>query len=1152
MAMLKRILTNWWTVSLLIVLVVLLLLCLGLPLFVGFLRPWWVRLAILLVVVGLWGGVALLRMRKGSKATEALAAGIGGDSASEEQVQGKRIAEAMASLKQASGAKRDYLYSRPWYVIIGPPGSGKTTALLSSGLRFPYADQSLKGVGGTRNLDFWFADEAVLIDTAGRYTSQDSDAAADSKAWKSFLGLLKRHRPLQPVNGVVVAIGVDELLRGDRLAIDAHAASIRRRLGEIRTGLEISAPVYVLVTKSDLIPGFIEFFDDLDVEGRRAVLGHTFQLGDGRPGADAMAAAFDEIAQAMSDRQAKRLADEPDGYRRSLILGFPAQLAALRSRLMRLLDGAFTASEDPGGLLRGIYFTSGIQQGAPLDRLLGGMAEIYDQPRSEAQGSGRAYFLNRLIAEVMFPESGLVQMDAKARRRLRGRLTVAIGGIAVLSLVILAAWTVSFVRNRELQQTLLSQAQTAEATIRERGVDMVQVSGSDADLEQSLAVLDHLRMLSRGYQDQKSGGPPLTMRFGLFQSGHAEKATTAYREALRRILLPRLILRLETVMNENIGNPLAVYEPLKVYLMLGGQKPGGLDRAAVRSWVNADWTNASYPGADRADLRRRLALHLDAMLEDGELASVWPDRRAPLDGDVIMAARSAVQTMSVADRAYAILRQKAMAGAGAPWSASTVLSAGDAQAFANGQAVIQVQVPFFFTRAGFEKSYQPGLVTVQKDLQDDLWVLGRDADTTMIREQIGSVRPGVAALYAKEYIAAWENVVTSMQPAQYFADLSAFGSFTKTPSPWKLMLLELRKNTTFGGGTKAAASIVSNRLTSRLGEAAQLIPDSGVSADAGQAISSYFKPLHDYVGDGKTPAPIDDFLSSVKSAGQSVIAARSAGSGAAGDALQAQMASATAAVQAAGAGAPPLLQTFVTETAQGGSDAQSSAVQGAVAEGYANLILPACRGVTQEKFPFFGGATEDASVADAVRFFGNGGMMDGFVRDRLRPLLDTAGPVWRWRLDDPVAAGFDPASAGEFARTPVIRDILTAGLPFRVSLETLGPGVDAVEFAVGGGRYRFDRSTSQPRAVLWSPSGVPEASVTFFSQGQQVDEIAEQGPWALFRMMDKARKQNSGEMAFLATFGTAQRSATLRVALPSTQNPFSRGGPWAFRCPVAL
>ncbi len=1157
MAKLKNFLTNWWTVSILIVLALLLVFCLGLPLVASWFSPWWVRLLFLLLIVGGWAGLVVMRLRRQRRAQAELAAGIAGTGAEatgEEKVQGERMAAALASLKQASGKRSGYLYSRPWYVIIGPPGAGKTTALVNSGLRFPFSDQSMRGVGGTRNLDFWFADEAVLIDTAGRYTSQDSDSAADGKGWQSFLNLLKRNRPLQPVNGILIAIGADELMRADRLQLDNHAVTIRRRLAEIRAGLEVSAPVYLLVTKSDLVAGFVEFFEDLDVEGRRAVMGHTFRFEDGPPNPDRIAAAFDDISQSVSDRQAKRLSEEADPQRRSLILGFPAQINTLRSRLVRLVEGAFSGNDPAGGILRGIYFTSGVQSGAPLDRLLAGVADVFDQPNiGGPSGGGKAYFLNRLLGEVIFAEAGLVQLDPKARLRLRTRLVAAIGAIAGLSLLTLVLWGISTYRNMGLQDQLTTQAGEVQKTIQERGIDLRQVSSSDASLEEALPALDQLRALAQGYGDRTAGGPPWSMRFGLFQSGHAAKAEEAYRDGLRRILLPRLLLRSEEAIRQNIANPMQVYEPLKVYLMLGGQRPNGIDAGAVKSWAQVDWATASFPGPDRADVRKRLALHLDALLEDPNMASVWPGRQAPLDGNVVSAARVAVQSMSVAERAYAILRQNAMAQSGAPWAASNVITSGDAAAFANPTAVMQLQVPFFFTRGGFEKIYQPGIITVQKDLEADLWVLGRDADTSSIRAQIASVKPGVAAAYAREYIAQWEAVIAAMTPGAYFSDLTAYGAFIKAPSPWKMILLEVRKNTQFAGGTTAATGMVAQRITQKLGEAAQLLPTAGATTDAGTEISRYFKDLHTYVGDGKATAPIDQFIDAVRGAGQSVLAGRTATIGGAGDAVQAQMAQGTAGVQSAGATAPPMLQSFVTETAKGGASAQTSAIQGAVTQAYATNVLPACQGVVQDRYPFFAAAGADASVPEVVRLFGNGGLLDSFVRERLMPMMDTAGPVWRWRMDDPVAAQLDPASAEQFAEAPAIRDLLLGGLPYKVALDSMGGGVDAIEFGAGGTSYRFDAGNRGDKAMQWLPqAGAPEAHVTFYRGGQRLDEVAEEGPWALFRLFDKARRKNNGEMQFLATFGTGDRSATLRITVNGTKNPFSRGGVWSFRCPASL
>lgn len=1151
----KRVLTNWWAVTGLVVLLLLLVFVVGLPIFVGFLRPWWVRALIAVVILGGWCLLAFLRARKARKANAAIAAELAGPKAGDQEsaTLAARMNEALTQLRTASGNKRDYLYTRPWYVIIGPPGAGKTTALLHSGLRFPFADQSLKGVGGTRNLDFWFADEAALVDTAGRYTSQDSDASVDSQGWKSFLSLLKRHRPLQPVNGVLVAIGVDELLKADRQSIDNHAAAVRRRLAELRSTLEVAVPVYLILTKADLLAGFVEFYEDLDVEGRRAVLGATLPASS-KPDSAAVITAFDRVVAAQSERQAKRLFEEVDQNRRSLILGFPAQLGSLRSRLARFVDGAFIAGDQPSGFLRGFYFTSGVQEGAPLDKILSGMAQVYDAPTASRGGSGRTYFLNRLLTDVVFSEAGLVQMDAAAKRRNRGRMVGGLAAVAAATALVLALWAVSFYQNRSFQSQLLASAQQVQTQTRETGVDLVEVRDSDPDLEQSLVVLRALRNLPQGYAEREAGEPGLFKRFGLYQSSHSEQAVESYRDGLRRILLPRILLRTEQFLGENAANPMALYEPLKVYLMLGGQGP--MDTAAVRSWVSGDWAAEVLPGDDRAVVRKELQQHLAALLEDPNMAAAWAGRRAPLDGATVASARAAVQTLSLADRAYAILRQKAATSGGQPWTAAGALGSGDAQAFANGEQVLGLSVPYFFTRTGFEKSYQLGLLAVQQELKKDLWVLGSDADTAGIQAQMGSIRPGVAALYARDYIAAWDGVVAAMQPANYFNDAAAFGAFTKTPSPLKLILLELRKNTTFSTAKNKAQTMGAAALKQRMGRAGAFAPTGESSSgviDAGVEIAGYFEPVHDYVGDGKSPAPIDEFIAALKQAGSAITSARMAGGGMGADAVQGQATMAMGSVAAASAGAPPQLQGFVAGATQGGAKAQTGAAQGAISDAYAQSVLPECRLATQDKYPFFGGSEVDASLVDVHRIMGMGGVIENFYQQRMLPLLDTSGPVWRWQANNPIVASLDPASPDEFAKARQVRDLLVGGLPIKIEVQSFGGQVNAVEWSSGGTSYRFDNASTGARPVMWSAQGsLPQASVALFKDTTQIAKIETQGPWALFRLFDRARRENAGPQTFLATFGEGDATVVFRVSLPSERNPFGRGGLWSFRCPVVL
>ena len=704
----RRFFFNWWTVTLLIAVLMALLLALGLPIFVAFLRPWWVRLIVVVAIALIWGVCALIHVLTAKRHSDAIADEIAqapppspGDE--EAAALAQRMAEALAALKKSTGNKRDYLYSRPWYVIIGPPGAGKTTALLNSGLRFPFSDSALQGVGGTRNLDFWFADEAALVDTAGRYTTQDSDAATDAKAWESFLGLLHKHRPLQPINGVLVAIGIDELLHADLQHLDAHAAAVRRRLAELRTTLEVAAPVYVLFTKADLLAGFVEFYDDLDVEGRRAVTGATLPWG--RPlAAEALTSEFDTLVQSIADRASKRLQEErTDRLRRR---GLDPRLHAAGGGVALagrpLPRGRVPDRPRPDPAAAGLL---------PHQRGAGRRAAGPDSGRRRTGVRAAAHRARqpgpRLLPEPPAGRGGVRRGRAGAGRAWSAekpgraaQLMGAIVGIAAASILVLGLWAFSFVGNRSFQQGALTGTQAAQQALHDSGADLVEVRDSDTDLDQTLPFLQALRTLPQGYDWQVKHGAPFFQTFGLYQHDLARLEKQTYLQAVQRVLMPRLLLRLETYLRQNVSQPFQEYEPLRVYLMLGGQGP--MDAKGVKAWIENDWATTVYPGDDRTETRKELSDHLDAMLADPDLGSVWSSHAAPLDGNLIAQARAAVQTLSLADRAYAILKEKGSA-AGAPWEASQVLASGDAQAFANGDAVLKLQVPYFFTRDGWRR-----------------------------------------------------------------------------------------------------------------------------------------------------------------------------------------------------------------------------------------------------------------------------------------------------------------------------------------------------------------------------------------------------------------------------------------------------------------
>ena len=173
------------------------------------------------------------------------------------------------------------LYDLPWYVFIGAPGSGKTTALVNSGLEIP------AGAAG-RQRRACAAWAARAIATGGLPTKRCFSTpqaatrprirtrASDSEGWKEFLALLAKYRKRRPLNGVVLTISAQDLLTQGDAGREAHVEAARRRLNEFTRELRIQLPVYVMVTKCDMVAGFTEYFDDLTQEGRAQVWGVTF------------------------------------------------------------------------------------------------------------------------------------------------------------------------------------------------------------------------------------------------------------------------------------------------------------------------------------------------------------------------------------------------------------------------------------------------------------------------------------------------------------------------------------------------------------------------------------------------------------------------------------------------------------------------------------------------------------------------------------------------------------------------------------------------------------------------------------------------------------------------------------------------------------
>src|SRR5262249_35097382 len=432
----------------------------------------YIAIGLIFVLWLVWGVVKWLRA---SQATDKLVGAIVAARPAKEQPSPEaaklreRFEDAVATLKQRGGKS---LYELPGYGISGAPGSGKSTALINSGLRFPLEQRSgrggIRGVGGTRNCDWWFTEEAVFLDTAGRYVTQDSDQASDSEGWREFLSLLRNYRVRRPLNGVMLTISCQDLLTQSDYEREVYVEAARRRLQELTDELRVQLPVYVMVTKCDLVPGFTDYFDDLTQEGRAQVWGVTFPYEQTLNGSapNSIVAEFDALTGRLTDRVFAPVEEERGARRRASVFAFPQQMAALRDLVAGFVGDVFQASRrDRQILLRGVYFTSGTQDGTQIDRLLGAISRRFGVAADVAQpaaGKGKAYFVERLLKDVVIGESGLAGVNRRLELQKAAWQLAAYAATVLVVVIGLIVLYVSYSNNR----TYLDQVSQDVATLK--------------------------------------------------------------------------------------------------------------------------------------------------------------------------------------------------------------------------------------------------------------------------------------------------------------------------------------------------------------------------------------------------------------------------------------------------------------------------------------------------------------------------------------------------------------------------------------------------------------------------------------------------------------------------------------------------------------
>ena len=1094
------------------------------------------------------------------------------DQSSQDEVQTlqERMTEALGVLKSSrlgNSSNRQLLYQLPWYIIIGPPGAGKTTLLKNSSLNFPLSDRfgkdAVRGVGGTRNCDWWFAEDAVLLDTAGRYTTQDSHEPVDQAAWLGFLDLLKKNRSRRPINGVMIAVSLSDLLEQNSEQSLAQARAIRKRIQELHERFNIRFPVYLLFTKSDLLAGFMEYFDDLDRDECSQVWGMTFKLDErGKQDfAEQFRGEFDLLQQQLQNQLLDKLERERGRDRREHIYTFPQQFGALNQLVIPFIEELFLSSRYAHDVMfRGVYFTSATQEGSPINRIMGALSSSFglgQHSQSASTGQGKSFFINKLLRNVIFAESGLAGSNLKLEKKRRWFQQGAFLGVTAVTTLMAFAWVTSYLGNKSYINEISTQTSTIESKIN-------KLDSDNTDPLSIIPLLDEVRTISGGYEDQHSS-TPWSLGFGLYQGDKLGDASTVlYRRLLKDLMLPQLMTRIEEQLQNNTTNTDYLYEALKVYLMLASSEH--YDASAIAAWYNLDW-KYNLPIEVSTEQRESLNRHLVALLEQRTV----PLPR-PLNKELIKQTQELLQNTPIAERVYSGLKLELKKNNVADYrvneksgrDATLILASKSSKPLTTG-------VPGLFTCAGYKDVFlknKEGLILRQIN---DNWVFGSQQEFSLSTSEIKVLDESVLKLYFLDYIKYWDDLLEDIQIKSFSSQtqmVEVLNIISGEHSPIKFFLQSVDQETSMSCLDEKDQSLLTkaeekfNSARSSLDRIMRTTPErqsAPLSTISANMVIDHFKGLHELVQTKEgVPPPLDRTLSVLNELYVYLNSIQHAS----GDELvleqRQQIIQVIEKVKLEGKRTPFPVNEMMDKIAGSSHNMVSGGVRKHLNAMWRSSVLPFCQQAIQGLYPV-GKKTREITFEDFTYFFGPGGLMDEFFKKYLDASVEKGGNNWRWNTRGEGGAGVSTAALKQFQRAENIKNIFfrmgkqSPKVNFKLKPITMSSSIVQFIMDIDGQTLTYAHGPLRPVAMSWpGPNDSGQVRIQLLPPLGH-SGLSKEGPWAVFRMFDEARiSQTSNPAVFIMTFNIQGREAKFELRANSAVNPFQLSDLHLFRCLQSL
>ncbi|MGH1485289.1 MAG: type VI secretion system membrane subunit TssM [Cellvibrionaceae bacterium] len=1132
-----------------------------------------VRLACIFVLLIAWGLNNLRNNKKSNKQDKEITKEIVENNKKisietknpDEAILAERFNDALKTLQSAKYGKKGKIYMLPWYIIIGLPGSGKTTALKNSGLQFPlhskFGNEPIQGAGGTRYCDWWFTNEAIMIDTAGRYTSQEDTKKSDSKSWISFLNILKKGRPKRPLNGIIITISVQDILTKTNTQKSLHATAIKQRIQELNHQLNMELPVYVILTKTDTIAGFTTFFDDMEQEDRDQVWGFNLpnkKIERDNDFREYFDTEYSNLMESVSNRVLYLLDHEKAQNRRNLIHQFPHQMNAMKPLLFEFLNNIFTPNQfETPLIIRGLYFISSTQSNMSSQWVSGSLpTEKLNDPIDHVTSEPKTFFIHDLLKKVIFKEANLANINSKSRRRFQWTFWSLTSASVIAFIATIVIWQNSLSLNKEY----IGQLQT------EINAYITETDGGLIDARNWLSLangLNHLRDLSTGFAEG-SEDYPLQQGAGLYQ-GHklGSEASITYKKALHAFMMEDigklLANQLSTAKNDE-----HLYEALKFYLML--YNPEKMDRDTFLIWTNI-LLQREVAGSENQVLRDHLIGHLTTALDQ----NVSP---APINQPLVDEARELLVLTPLDLRLYRRLKNDYQKNNPGEFKLSDILGKkGDYIFYRKSGQPLSAGIPNLFTYNGFHAAYNIQNKKLAERLASEQWIYGDSLPTDLSDEKIKEITTRVDDYYFEEYINYWTNLLQDIRIKSFSSvnqGQAVLRLLASSEKPLVKVIKAIRKNTAL-----SEAPIVSSEKKEAVGKLAdsfasseksrleRLAPIASLGPKVklpGHQVSEAFDSFNQY-GQTEDGLPLPQLQSSLNELNNHFNILASAGN-VKEAAFSASLSAETGSdpiliVKRSVSEAHPDVRIWFDNIARNANTVTAAAAKGHVNNTWKTDVFSFYDKAIKGRYPVDVSSSQDIKLSDFIAFFGPSGIMQNYFDSNLKPFVDKSRRNWRWKSN----IGISNTRLKIFQRADTIQKMYFSSNPsspevaFLLKPLSLDKITTGVLLETGGQSASYNHGPLRSKKLVWPGNTTEHSKITFTlaSKGTPVSSRTE-GEWAWFRLLDQhatvTSQQQSDNLNVL--FSLKGINAEYQLVPQSSFNPFTTNTIKNFKIPSKL